>query len=197
MSPIIMSPLTPRGHQHTVSSASANGTAEVTTIQPVSLRQSRGARLSFLGGRKKEHQPAPSAHVNGGRQHSIDEVGEEAVDHTNLEPRRTSFFHSHSFDNSQPKTGYNVSVKASNDTHVSNTPVTRSNTDATDWITDSGGGSRGSYETRMLSGTPVDSIDKERQSTGGAGTPKLGGVKKRLSLLQWWECLGLVSLWEA
>lgn len=182
MTPIVMSPLTPRGHQHTFSSASANGTAELTTMQPVSIRQSRGARLSFLGGRKKDHPPPPSAHMNGGgRQHSIDEVDEEATDSANLEPRRMSFFRSHSAENTQLKTGYNVSVKASNE---SNTPLTRSNTDATDWITDSGGGSRGSYETRMLSGTPVDSIDKERQSTGGVGTPKLGGVKKRLSMLK-------------
>lgn len=30
----------------------------MSTVQPVSLRQSRGARLSFLGGRKKDHSPS-------------------------------------------------------------------------------------------------------------------------------------------
>ncbi|CAN8103871.1 unnamed protein product [Discula destructiva] len=172
------SPLTPRGHQHTFSGASANGTAEVTTIQPVSMRQSRGARLSFLGGRKKENRLPPSAHLNGSAHLSPGEREEDL--HKAQGSRRTSFFRAHSFENSQSKAGYSVSVVASNGTHMS-----RSNTDASDWVTDSGGGgSRGSYDTRMLAGTPVDSIDRERESSGGAATPKLGGVKKRLSMLK-------------
>lgn len=183
MTPSIISPITPRGHQHTFSNASANGTAEVTTMQPVSLRQSRGARLSFLGGRKKDHQPPPSAHTNGG-QHSISEVDENPPKATQ-DSRRTSFFRSHSFDNPPTsKAGYNVTVTATNGTTVSNGPLTRSNTDASDWVTDSGVGSRGSYDTRMMSSTPVDSIDKERDGISAAATPKLGGVKKRLSLLK-------------
>lgn len=185
MTPSIISPITPRGHQHTFSNASANGTAEVTTMQPVSLRQSRGARLSFLGGRKKEHQPPPSAHMNGG-QYSITEVDETSS--KGQDSRRTSFFRSHSFDNPPSKAGYNISVvSASNGgTPGSNGPLSRSNTDASDWVTDSGGGtgSRGSHDNRMMSGIPVDSINKERESAGGAATPKLGGVKKRLSLLK-------------
>lgn len=186
MTPSLISPITPRGHQHTFSNASANGTAEVTTMQPVSLRQSRGARLSFLGGRKKEHQPPPSAHMNGG-QHPISEVDENPS--KTQDSRRTSFFRSHSFDNPPSnKAGYNVSVvSASNGTTGSNGPLSRSNTDASDWVTESGGGtgSRGSHDTRMMSGTPVESIDRDRESAGGgAATPKLGGVKKRLSLLK-------------
>lgn len=181
MSPIVMSPITPRGHQHTFSNTSANGTAEVTTFQPVSLRQSRGARLSFLGGRKKEHQLPPSAHMNGGH-HPISEADENPV--KSQESRRTSFFRSHSFENMQSKGGYSISVSASNGTHVSNGPLSMSNTDASDWVTDSRGGSRDSFDARMMSGTPVDSIDKEREGAGSAGTPKLGGVKKRLSLLK-------------
>lgn len=98
--------------------------------------------------------------------------------------RRTSFFRSPSYETSQPTLGYNVSVMASTGAHASNGPLSKSNTDASDWVTDSGGGSRGSYDTRILSGTPVDSVDKERESTVGPGTPKLGGVKKRLSLLK-------------
>lgn len=140
--------------------------------------------MSFLGGRKKEGQLAPSAYTNGSRQLSIGEVDEGGIETTDVDLRRVSFFRSHSSERSQAKTEYNVSVKAGNDTHVTNTQLTRSNTEVTDWVTDSGGGSRGSYETRMLSGTPVDSIDKERQSTDVVGTPKLGGVKRRLSMLK-------------
>lgn len=180
-SPIVVSPITPRGHSHTFSNVSANGTAEVTTIQPVSMRQSRGARLSFLGGRKREHQSPPAAHMNGG-QHPVNEMDENPS--KAQDSRRTSFFRSHSLENAQSKAGYNVSVSASNGTVVSNGPLSRSNTDASDWVTDSGGGSRGSYDTRMLSGTPVDSIDKERDGSGDVATPKLGSVKKRLSLLK-------------
>ena len=44
-------------HQQKKSIApSVNGVEEVSIVQPVSLRQGRGARLSFLGGRKKDHQ---------------------------------------------------------------------------------------------------------------------------------------------
>lgn len=189
MSPIVMSPLTPRGHQHTFSSASANGTAEVTTLQPVTIRQSRGPRLSFLGGRKKEQQSlSPSAHMNGaGRQNSISEVSEEPSPKAQ-DSRRTSFFRSISLENQslspQPKVSHNVSVRASNGTHVPNGLLSASNTDASDWVTDSGGGSRGSYDKHMIAGIPADSMDKERESSGGVGTPKMGGVKKRLSMLK-------------
>lgn len=145
------------------------------------MRQSRGARLSFLGGRKKEHHSPPSTQINGGQQ-PISEVDESPA--KTQESRRTSFFRSHSYENAPSKAGSNASVSASNGTHASNGPLSRSNTYASDWVTDSGGGSRGSYDTRMLSGTPVDSIDKEREGSGGAATPKLGGVKKRLSLLK-------------
>lgn len=77
-------------------------------------------------------------------------------------------------------------MSASNGTLVSNGPVTGSNTQTSDWVTDSGrGDSRASFDTHVLSsGTPADSIGKERESLGGGGTPKLGGVKKRLSLLK-------------
>lgn len=36
------------------------GQHEVSTVKPVSLRQGRGARLSFLGGRKKDSSPLSS-----------------------------------------------------------------------------------------------------------------------------------------
>lgn len=178
LSPTIASPITPK-HQHNFSSASANGTAELTTVQPVSLRQSRGARLSFLGGRKKEHPPP--VHINGGQ--TISEEGSESPSKAQ-DMHRRSFFRVPSHEPPRP-TGYGVSVSASNGT-ISNGPITRSNTEGSDWVTDSGGVSRGSYDTHGLSsGTPVDSVEKERESFVNGGTPpKLGGVKKRLSLLR-------------
>lgn len=121
----------------------------------------------------------PSAYVNGSGKLSVGEVDEDSG--KSQDSRRTSFFRSRSFDNSQSKTGYNVSIQASNGNGIG---LTRSNTEASDWVTDSGGGSHGSYDKRMLSGTPVDSIDKERESSVGAATPRLGGVKKRLSMLK-------------
>ncbi|KAK4151978.1 hypothetical protein C8A00DRAFT_35348 [Chaetomidium leptoderma] len=58
-------------HQgHTKKSPSIpNGVAteEATTVQPVFPRQGRGPRLSFLGGRKKDH--TPKQEVNGGGDH--------------------------------------------------------------------------------------------------------------------------------
>lgn len=47
-------------------------TEEATLVQPVSLRQGRGPRLSFLGGRKKDHTPKE---VNGDN-HAIPEEAE-------------------------------------------------------------------------------------------------------------------------
>lgn len=179
LSPTVVSPITPK-HQHNFSSASANGAVEVTTVQPVSLRQSRGARLSFLGGRKKEHPP--SAHMNGGQTIS-EESSESSI--KAQDTHRRSFFRVASHEPPKP-TGYGVSVSASNGT-ISNGPITRSNTEGSDWVTDSGGVSRGSYDKHgLLSGTPVESIEKEREGFADAGPPppKVGGVKKRLSLLR-------------
>lgn len=148
-------------------------------MQPVSLRQSRGARLSFLGGRKKE-QP-PSAHMNGGQ--TISEEGSGESPTRAHDSRRLSFFRAPSHENQRP-TGGSISMSGSNGA-VANGPLPKSGTEGSDWVTDSGGGSRVSYDTNARSGnTPVDSFEKERESSGGAGTPRLGGVKKRLSLLK-------------
>lgn len=178
LSPTVVSPITPK-HQHNFSTASANGAVEVTTVQPVSLRQSRGARLSFLGGRKKE-QP-PSAHLNANGGQTIGEEGSESPKPN--ETHRKSFFRAPSHEAQRP-TGYGVSVSTSNGT-ISHGPVTRSNTESTDWVTDSGNGSHGSHDAHVVaSGTPVESVEKGREMFADAGVQKLGGVKKRLSLLR-------------
>lgn len=61
----------------------------------------------------------------------------------------------------------------------SNGPRSRSGTEASEWVTDSG--SHASPDTRILAGMSVDSLEtKERESVG---VPRLGSVKKRLSML--------------
>lgn len=178
LSPTVVSPTTPK-HQHKFSTASANGAVEVTTVQPVSLRQSRGARLSFLGGRKKEAPPSAHLNVNGGQ--TIGEEGSESPKPN--ETHRRSFFRAPSHEAQRP-TGYGVSVSTSNGTVLSG-PITRSNTESTDWVTDSGNASHGSHDAHVVSsGTPVDSVEKEREAFADPGVQKLGGVKKRLSLLR-------------
>ncbi|KAJ9143333.1 Dedicator of cytokinesis protein 1 [Pleurostoma richardsiae] len=103
--PPSLAPATPQHHQHQKSTAStatttANGTGgvEVSTVRPVSLRQGRGARLSFLGGRKKEQvpplptQPSQQANGDGGE-------GEETASKSSRENlNRRSFFRSQSSD---------------------------------------------------------------------------------------------------
>lgn len=182
-SPVLVSPTTPKQNPHFSIISATNGTAEVNTVQPVSLRQSRGARLSFLGGRKKEHPPSAHMNLNGG-QNTIPEVADIEVPAMQEPPRKNIFrSHSHEIQQSMPRLGHGVSISASNGTH-SNGSLTRSATDTSDWVTDSGRGSRGSHDTHVLSGTLVSSIDKERDSSGGAGMPKMSGMKKRLSMLK-------------
>lgn len=190
-SPTSPTPVSPNfgKHQHQYSSTSVNGNAEVSTVQPVSLRQGRGARLSFLGGRKKDSVQSPPLppSSNGEPTMSSSTVsGESAKGH---EPagghgHRLSFFRSPpSFENQQP--AYGVPSSVSNGTQQSNGPLTKSGTEGSDWVTDSGGGSRASHDTHVVSNAPSsDLIAKEREASGGAGTPKLGGMKKRLSLLK-------------
>lgn len=174
VSPSVTSPTTPR-HQHQFSTSSANGVVEVSTVQPVSLRQSRGARLSFFGGRKKE---PPSGPANGG-QTINEEIGLQS-------PAISQDQHRGSFSNMQSNETQPLSSHGTNG-GVSNGTIPKSGTDGSgDWVTDSGGGSRGSYDTHILSTSFSDSLDKERKDSlsGGGAPPKLGGVKKRLSLLK-------------
>lgn len=178
-------------HQHQYSSTSVNGNAEVSTVQPVSLRQGRGARLSFLGGRKKDSvqsPPLPPPSSNGEPMMSPSTAsGEFGKGHESAggHGHRLSFFRAPpSFENQQP--AYAVPSSVSNGTQQSNGPLTKSGTEGSDWVTDSGGGSRASHDTHAVSNAPSsDLIAKEREASGGAGTPKLGGMmKKRLSLLK-------------
>lgn len=175
-SPTSTTPVTPNmsKHQHQSSMSSANGATEVSTVQPVSLRQGRGARLSFLGGRKKElTQPVqtngePLANPSAGN-------GEPSKPH---DSHRRSFFRAPpSFENQRPAFGVPSST--------SNGTLPRSNTAGSDWVTESRGGSRASNETHIMSGTTsMELSEKERETPGGPGTPKLGAMKKRLSLLK-------------
>ncbi|KAF3765979.1 hypothetical protein M406DRAFT_88784 [Cryphonectria parasitica EP155] len=187
LSPTVVSPTTPRHHQHHSSVMSAsNGAVEVNTVQPVSLRQSRGARLSFLGGRKKDPSTSAAHMSTNGVQHPIPETTKDdsAPVATEESWRKSVFPSSQSYENQRPSPGgYGVSTSASNGT-LPHGPLSRSGTDTSDWVTDSGGSSHASYDTNALSGTLVNSIDRERESVGGTGTPKLGSVKRRLSLLK-------------
>lgn len=175
-------------HQHQYSSTSVNGTAEVSTVQPVSLRQGRGARLSFLGGRKKDsiQSAAPPPSSNGESMMSPPVAsGDSSKSHESTSGgggHRLSFFRSPpSFEKAQP--AYGVPSSASKGTQ-SNGPLSKSGTEGSDWVTDSGGGSRASHDTNAASNPSSELLAKEREASGGAGTPKLGGMKKRLSLLK-------------
>lgn len=149
-------------------------------MQTVPLRPGRGARLSFLGGRKKEmpqqqQQQKPAALMRGERGH----VGETGSREGESNGRSTGT-HSRSISRAQShedqRPGLGITGSASNGTH-SNGPVSRSGTEASEWMTDSG--SHASHDT------PVDSLEtKERESMGGVGAPRLGGMKKRLSMLR-------------
>ncbi|ROV86899.1 hypothetical protein VMCG_10879 [Cytospora schulzeri] len=172
-SPVSPTPAAPK-HQHQISTVSANGTTEVSTVQPVPLRPGRGARLSFLGGRKKE-APQQLQQQNGELGH-ISETGNSENNSKGVDNHRRSVLRSQSYENQRP--GLGMAGSATNGTHP-NGPVSRSGTEASEWVTDSG--SHASHDTRVLAGTSVDSLEsKERESVG---VPRLGSVKKRLSML--------------
>ncbi|KAK0705613.1 hypothetical protein B0H67DRAFT_498602 [Lasiosphaeris hirsuta] len=69
-------------------------TEEVTIVQPVSLRQGRGARLSFLGGRKKESVSAP--HINGDSYRPTTGQEDETASHAKTHSNSNSISRSHS-----------------------------------------------------------------------------------------------------
>ena len=144
-----------------------NGTAaeEVSTVQPVSLRQGRGARLSFLGGRKKD-------------QHSISLINEDATSHPDSEmnlnharnlskdnPNRRSFFRAHSNDNRQPP----INGLGSTDMSGAN---------GTEWLTDAG----------LRESSDGLTLEKDKENAfalnGLAAPSRVGSVRKRLSLLK-------------
>lgn len=177
VSPSVLSPTTPRHHQHQFSISSANGVVEVSTVQPVSLRQSRGARLSFFGGRKRE--PQSGQLVSGGS--TINEEGGLQSPGISQDQYRANVSHIQAQENQPPPS------HGTNNSSVSNGVILKSVSEGSgDWVTDSGGGSRASYDTHILSASFIDSAANERKDSliGGAAPLKLGGVKKRLSLLK-------------
>ncbi|KAG7120163.1 hypothetical protein HYQ44_004659 [Verticillium longisporum] len=172
-SPSISSP-----RPQSVITAMANGviTEEAASVQPVSIRQGRGARLSFLGGRKKES--ATPTLTNG------DHYGAGEVDSASV--RSKSFDKDHSSNRR--------SILRSNG---SDAPVLPSlpPVDTGDWITDSGGRRSSDLRTLSLSRTGTGSGKVERHeersqasvSSGGnqaLGLVKMGSVRKRFSMLK-------------
>jgi dedicator of cytokinesis protein 3 len=136
----------------------SNGTTaeDSSIVQPVSLRQGRGTRLSFLGGRKKEPQqtngePQP---LNG----DIETASTRSRSLSKDNLHRRSFFRSHSQDVvAQPPNG----------------------NDTSDWVTDSGG--RESTETSIAEKLARNG---EKMQQDQPGVVKMGSVRKRLSLLK-------------
>lgn len=91
-----------------------------------------------------------------------------------------SLFRAQSSENHRP--GFGTAGSASNGTQ-SNGLISRSGTEASEWVTDSG--SHASHDTQVPGGTGADTPEnKEREGMGAAGPPKLGVMKKRLSLLR-------------
>ncbi|KAK4442243.1 putative dedicator of cytokinesis protein 1 [Podospora aff. communis PSN243] len=165
----------------------ANGatTEEVKILQPVSLRQGRGARLSFLGGRKKDakENTPPVPQLNGDHHHHEDEgsnlsrnrsIGKE-------NGNRRSFFRGHS--SSESNTAGARSAGYTNGAEMSPATVRSGRIDhSMDWVTDLGA---------ARESTDATAVDKERtlvasehgSSTVG-GMQSLGSVRKRLSILR-------------
>lgn len=145
-------------------------TDEVSTVRPVSLRQGRGARLSFLGGLKKDHStpqqqqqqqyspPPPVPQINGnhlanGHHNTANGDGHDANANHNRtlakdNPNRRSFFRSHSGDQ-QKQQGVVVHVN------------------------DTGGG-----------GGEWANSESEKAGAEDHGASKVGNVRRRLSMLK-------------
>lgn len=148
----------------------ANGatTEEVKIVQPVSLRQGRGARLSFLGSRKKDQAPAPPVpQING--DHPTEEESNlsrsRSVSKDN--PNRRSFFRAHAPSESTRSNGTEMSPA------VPGGP--RPDVSGVDWVSDL---------APRESGDP-NALDKEKsQSDHSGGMLHVGNVRKRLSILR-------------
>ncbi|KAK3320552.1 hypothetical protein B0T19DRAFT_361212 [Cercophora scortea] len=179
---------------HQKSKSLTNGTIidEVSIVQPVSLRQGRGARLSFLSGRKKdlpkaEPSPPPVPQING-----TDHTG---VGHQDDSATSTS---SRSRSHSKDAANRSLSKEASNrrsffrTTHstASDRPSVQVNgadmsggASGMDWVTDSGG---------PRESTDNSAIEREKAAMalsgpdhgGSGGMLHVGNVRKRLSILR-------------
>jgi hypothetical protein len=159
--------------QQRVSSSLSNGNAtdEVSIVQPVSLRQGRGARLSFLGTRKKDQQlqPAPlvtqRAHTKGGvaRQgNGENESVPNTLSRSRSKESRRAFFHSRPAENRPGSQTNGTDCGGSG---------------SADWVTDSGG-VEGSDGADMEKEKPV--VAKNENLVGS----RVGSVRRRLSKLK-------------
>lgn len=159
-SPPSLAPTTPQHHKSNSSNAN-NMSAEVSTVQPVSLRQGRGARLSFLGGRKKDAQPGQTQ-TNGDQSQQLNGDAETASSGSRSlskdNPNRRSFFRAHSSDDQRlPRNGTNGT-----------------DTSAPEWTTES------------MPRESMDTAITEKHQSGGdlSGVKSIGSVRKRLSMLK-------------
>lgn len=177
---------TPILPQQSVQGAKPNGTAggeEVSVVQPVQLRQGRGARLSFLGGGRKKDQttqqqhlpPPPIPQTNG--DHQVNGDAESATSgHSRGKdnPNRLSFFRSHS--SAEPKVESSNTAGKHHEVVVEHAlpgnktaaaaPVRRKSSDI----------------SRTLSGK--ENSDPNMASDHAGGGRKVGNVRKRLSMLK-------------
>ncbi|KAK0613299.1 hypothetical protein B0T14DRAFT_498830 [Immersiella caudata] len=165
----------------------ANGatTEEVKILQPVSLRQGRGARLSFLGGRKKDtkENTPPVPQINGDN-HAYENEGSNLSHSRSIgkeNGNRRSFFRGHSSSDSNAAGARSAGY--SNGTEMSPATVGGGRIDQSmDWVTDSGA---------ARESTDATAVDKERTlsssehgSSTVSGIQSLGSVRKRLSILR-------------
>ncbi|KDN60659.1 putative SH3 domain-containing protein [Colletotrichum sublineola] len=163
------SPSTEQGSpqlQSTTGGATDNAAVaeQVSTVQPIAIRQGRGTRLSFLGGRKK-HSPVPqqttnsSSPINGEPEDTVSQHS-RSVSRAQDTSSRLSFFRAPSTDGGR----INGSIDA-----------------GSEWVTDSGG--------RQSSDIGFNLTEKEREYrderlSDDPIVVKRSSVRKRLSLLK-------------
>ncbi|KAK2020532.1 SH3 domain-containing protein [Colletotrichum zoysiae] len=137
---------------------------QVSTVQPIAIRQGRGTRLSFLGGRKKhspgQQQTTSNSSASGDAEDAASSQNSRSVSRAQETSSRLSFFRAPSSDGAR----VNGSIDA-----------------ASEWVTDSGG--------RESSDAGFNLTEKEREYRDErlADDPiviKRSSVRKRLSLLK-------------
>ncbi|OLN87309.1 Dedicator of cytokinesis protein 1 [Colletotrichum chlorophyti] len=135
---------------------------EASTVQPIAIRQARGTRLSFLGGRKKESpvlQQDNETQVNGDTDDTVSHRS-RSFSKSQDNPNRRSFFRAPSTDAQR-----NLGSK-----------------DATsEWVTDSGGRISSDVNTQV---TEKDRASKEERPADTFGIVKRTSVRKRFSMLK-------------
>ncbi|KAJ2896312.1 putative sh3 domain-containing protein [Zalerion maritima] len=177
-----MIPTPPKAQQNGVSITEiATEEAAVKAVRPISVRQGRGARLSFLGGKKQQHQQqhetptSDVAHTNGHVEHSPDSdsaTGNRRRSQSKDNNHRRSFFRTHTSDTA--RTGRSDKTNG---------------TTTDDWAKET--------EERLTERLARTSIDtgatlEKKDSVGVASLDAVGGavkrgtgsVRKRLSMLK-------------